>query len=281
MSQQTRHQSGRPSAASLSTPAARLPPSARLRAPPPIVPPWRVPIIQAKAAPPKAAKTVAPPPLRWPGGRMGKGGAAGSLHAAPVQTLQQQKAPPLQPRRPPPPSPRRPAVIQRVRAQPGLAALRTALGGQVSRVPGACLAQAGRVRGILEAYVDDAAAELGAALLEWILEGGEDAGNHIACRVTWTEGEFVVDTTWKQFDAAAAGEDIFIGSVADWQALILSKQNNPTHPRLQRLARAPSDSAMALSLGTYQFEHRPVAVVVPVAPVGAARPAPAGCCVIL
>ncbi len=181
---------------------------------------------------------------------------------------------------PPPPRPR--AVIQCVRAQPALAALRTALAGQVSRGRGECLAQAGRVRGILEAHVDDAGAELGMALLEWIEDGGNDAGNHIACRVTWTEGEFVVDTTWKQFDAAAGGEDIFIGSVADWQALILSKQDNPTHPRLQRLDRAPSDMAMGLGLLAYQRQHQPVAVVAPGAAGGAAPPAAnPGCCVIL
>ena len=90
----------------------------------------------------------------------------------------------------------------------------------------------------------------GAELLLWIDRDGADVGYHVACRVTLDEGERVVDTTWKQFDVAARGNDVFIGTVQEWERLIMSYQG-ALDGRRQRCAAVPDE--LRMDMDTFQY----------------------------
>lgn len=225
----------------------------------------RPPKAQPKARPVPATKTVAPPPARWPGGgAQRKPAPVAAPPASGAKRMVQHKAPgAVQPARrqaPPPPArrTRQGAMLQRKKARPDLAALLSAVRGLVSKVPGECLAQTKAARNILAAYVDAPGTELRTALLEWIEDDGKepDGGNHIASYVSWSDGDYVIDTTWKQFAASASGDDVFFGSLDEWKELILSKQKDLTISRAKILDKPPSDSGMAMAAAEYVAEYR-------------------------
>ena len=231
------------------------PPASPGRLVPQPAPQRRPPTAQPKAQSVPVTKTVAPPAARWPGGGTQKNFAP--LAATPAggapRTVQNRAAgtQPVQPARwqaPPPPARPTPqgANLQRKKARPDLAALRSAVRGQVSKVPGACLAQTEAARNILKAHVEAPGTELRAALLEWIEDDGKelDPGNHIASYVSWNDGDYVVDTTWKQFDTSASGDDVFFGSLDEWKELILSKQKDVRISRVKILDALPTDGRM-------------------------------------
>ncbi len=113
--------------------------------------------------------------------------------------------------------------IQRVRAKPTDEVLKAAVAGFVSKEMGSCCSMSAKVYNFLVANHVDNASEAGAELMTWVEnEGTEDydIGNHTAATATWSTGTFVVDTTCGQF----GGQDVFIGSVADWRAHILGLQ---------------------------------------------------------
>jgi hypothetical protein len=212
-----------------------------------------------RRSPPRQAR-LSPPAVRWPGG--GAQLKLGPTVVPPCTVQHKAASAQSQPhaRQPPPPPVRQPrpsAVLQRKKVRPDLAALRSAVRGQVSKTPGECLAQTTGARKILAAYVDTPATELRAALLEWIEDDGEDRGNHVASYVRWSDGDYVVDTTWKQFDAPVGGDDVLVRPLDEWQRLILSKQKAAvTSPHVQILDRPPSDSGMAMRAAEYVAEYR-------------------------
>ncbi|HZB93142.1 MAG TPA: hypothetical protein VE397_16980, partial [Stellaceae bacterium] len=148
--------------------------------------------------------------------------------------------------------------LQRKKARPDLAALRSAVRGQVSKIAGECLAQTTAARNILAAYVDVPGTELRAALLEWIEDDGKDSegGNHVASYVSWSDGDYVVDTTWKQFATSAGGDDVFFGSLDEWKELILARQKGVTISRVKILDKPPSDGSMQMATLDYVADYR-------------------------
>jgi hypothetical protein len=133
-------------------------------------------------------------------------------------------------------------VVQRVKDKPGEDALARALAGCVSSTMGACCSQAAAAYKVLLGFVDSRA-ELGAVLLTWSESLGSvlDIGNHTACTATWNQGTFVVDTTAGQF----GGPEVFIGSVAAWQEMILARQTGEVgNVNCQVLSKPPSDGDM-------------------------------------
>lgn len=222
---------------------------------------------QPKAPPAPVTKTVAPPATQWPGGgRQRKPAPVAVLRAGEAARTVQHKAASAQPLRPagwhaPPPlkrQTRQGAILQRKKGRPDLAALRSAVRGQVSKTPGECLAQTSAARNILAGYVEAQGAELRAALLEWIEDDRKDVdgGNHIASYVSWNDGDYVVDTTWKQFDTSAGGDDVFFGSLEEWKELILSKQKDVTISRVKILDKPPNDASMAMAAADYVADYR-------------------------
>lgn len=241
---------------------AAQPASSGRHAPPPVP---RPPKAQAKTRPVPVTKTVTPPAARWPGaGAQRKPAPAAASPVSGASRAVQHKAPgAVQPARrqaPPPPGrrTRQGAMLQRKKARPDLAALLSAVRGLVSKVPGECLAQTQAARNILAAYVDAPGTELRAALLEWIEDDGKesDGGNHVASYVSWSDGDYVIDTTWKQFATSASGDDVFFGSLGEWKELILSKQKGLTLSRAKILDKPPSDSSMAMAAAEYVAEYR-------------------------
>lgn len=133
-------------------------------------------------------------------------------------------------------------VVQRVKDKPGEDVLACALAGCVSSTMGACCSQAAAAYKVLLGFVDSSA-ELGAVLLTWSESSGSelDIGNHTACTATWNQGTFVVDTAAGQF----GGPEVFVGSVAAWQEMILVRQTGEVGNVSSRaLSKPPSDGDM-------------------------------------
>ncbi len=88
-------------------------------------------------------------------------------------------------------------------------------------------------------------------------EQGEPAGwNHVACKVQWAEGTYVIDTTWQQFGNKGCDNPIFIGSADEWMKLILQNQDKVQTSKFQPLDKVPTDNAMMLEVMGYEKDYK-------------------------